>query len=1526
MVTLKTIALILVGAVASFFGANTLNLGNGSGTINQLDQWKATSTPFSAITTNTHGKDVYIPFSDATTSSLALKGILNCNGGSTLDTDSNGNIVCGTDDNSGGGGSYPFTPTTNYGVNNQATTGIAWFQNGLNASSTSHFVYASTTALSGDALCVGTDCRTSWPTGSGSGNVSTSSSETQYRVAYWDSTNATPALLGNDSTFTFTPSTGVLNAGRLRSTALTSVALISTQSAFSIKAGANISGSGAGSVMSITGGDATVVDENGGDVWIQQGAGSGSGTNGVIYLVQPSSSNKLGLNINNISGTITQTFQNTNGTIALTSQIPSIDWRKEENFGALALTPTTTIPIWAKDWIYASSSLRVAGNITATNITATGTVTTVNLLATGSSTLQDFTGINSTTTNSTSTTFFATTLRGTNLNAVGATTTDLFVSSNASTTRFFGSNINTCTSGNFLTWSGGLFGCSADQVGAGGSYPFTPSVNYNLTTSATTAPMWFQNQVFASSSLIVAGDVRASTFTATTTTATSTFAGGFSITGYGVRLNNFVCNGFANGGVLTTDANGDLKCTDDDSGAGGGAFAWTPTTNFGQNANSTTTQIWLKGSPYSLTASSTSVFDYASSSALTVTGQVDFDTLTSALVLAGSGGVLGEYTGSSCTNQFPRSTDASGAWTCATVGTADVAGLDISADTNLAVTFPVVLTDDTLSFGGLSTSTAVTSSDFGKLPYFSGVNTFAHVATGTISVPTGLTVTANRSCVGGACAIALDTGYVIPLQTTLDAKALGATTITVAGTANQITSSAGAQDLSANRTWTLSIPSQFNIQQSSTTQVSVVQKLYVGGTATTTINSTGDLFVIGSTTLQNFTGLLATTTNATSTNFFATNLRGDNIFLTGASTGCATFTSGALSSTGVACGSGGGDFPFTTTPNYNSTSTVIAFHAGLFSTASSTFNNDLFLTNLSQGSLYTGTNGIVKTIATSTPTVTAPITYSGTLGSFIGGSTGSFGCTNASSGVTGCLTGTDWNTFNSKLSSYDAFTHPLASNPNSATTSIMLLYGNASTTQLSVFNVAGFGATATSTFNSTGDLFVVGSTTLQNFTGRNATTTNATTTNLYVSGTASTTRLFGANLAPCSGGNFLTWSGGLFGCSPDTGGSVAFDDLTDVTLTSVASGDMLYYNGSAWVNLPKGSNGETLLLSGGLPSWGTPSGSSKWTDVGIYTYLTSITDDLAIGNNIATSAPFWFDVSATTSYIGNGGTGDSVVQFGTSTMAWTIGIDDSDGDSFKIASSSTLGTEDYLTITKVGRFGIGTTSPLARLTVSATSSLSNYDLLRIEAVPSAGATTTAMLINSSGGALFMGSTTLQNFTGLLATTTHATSTSLFSTTLRSSTLYSPETSVATTLVIPAGTACDSNVDGEICQDTSDNQLIVDGSVVQTQGIKIWGATIASTSPVFINGGLMPVPTQLDGYTITRIQCHVTTGTSKVIAVEDASANSSEDITCATTNTTDDGSITNATYTASELSYIDFGATTGSVDFVTISVFGTWTRD
>lgn len=52
----------------------------------------------------------------------------------------------------------------------------------------------------------------------------------------------------------------------------------------------------------------------------------------------------------------------------------------------------------------------------------------------------------------------------------------------------------------------------------------------------------------------------------------------------------------------------------------------------------------------------------------------------------------------------------------------------------------------------------------------------------------------------------------------------------------------------------------------------------------------------------------------------------------------------------------------------------------------------------------------------------------------------------------------------------------------------------------------------------------------------------------------------------------------------------ALDDLTDVTITGVAQGDTLYYNGTAWVNLAAGTSGKFLKTqgAGANPMWDTP--------------------------------------------------------------------------------------------------------------------------------------------------------------------------------------------------------------------------------------------------------------------------------------------------------------------------------------------------
>ncbi len=166
----------------------------------------------------------------------------------------------------------------------------------------------------------------------------------------------------------------------------------------------------------------------------------------------------------------------------------------------------------------------------------------------------------------------------------------------------------------------------------------------------------------------------------------------------------------------------------------------------------------------------------------------------------------------------------------------------------------------------------------------------------------------------------------------------------------------------------------------------------------------------------------------------------------------------------------------------------------------------------------------------------------------------------------------------------------------------------------------------------------------------------------------------------------------------------------------------------------------------------------------------------------------------------------------------------------------------------------------------------------------------------------------------------------FTATTTTNTSRLPLLTVSTVLTIPAAANPTANDPGELAHDTSDNQLILDDFVIAKGTQKIWSVTVASTSPAFITGGLLKIPTELDGYTVTAIRCSVQDGTSKVIAVEDEAGNSSEDITCTTSVTSDDGSITNATYTAAEEAYIDFGNTSGSVNYVSVSVFGTWTRE
>ena len=319
------------------------------------------------------------------------------------------------------------------------------------------------------------------------------------------------------------------------------------------------------------------------------------------------------------------------------------------------------------------------------------------------------------------------------------------------------------TQGGLVPWQGGtgIVGVTAGEVGTclkvlanspfrfelgtcgsgSGVWPFTTTANnFNLATQSTSTPLWLRGSPFSLFASSTAVFVNASTTLLTISDTAST--------------TNLTVSALNAASCDVKSTNGVLSCGTDATGTG--TFEWTPTTNFGVNANSTTTAIWMRGSPYSLFASSTAVFVNASTTQLTLGSDFITD-LSTGLTISATGVVTAEVitAGDALTRtgddiDFDGGTvpsgDLGGTWASPSVTddshahtSGTISGLDVSADTNLAVTWPVILSNDTLSFGGLSTSSAAV---VGNIPYFSGVNTFANVAT------TSITCTGLLSCTG----------------------------------------------------------------------------------------------------------------------------------------------------------------------------------------------------------------------------------------------------------------------------------------------------------------------------------------------------------------------------------------------------------------------------------------------------------------------------------------------------------------------------------------------------------------------------------------------------------------------------------------------------------------------------------------------------------------------------------------------------------------------------------------------------------
>lgn len=127
------------------------------------------------------------------------------------------------------------------------------------------------------------------------------------------------------------------------------------------------------------------------------------------------------------------------------------------------------------------------------------------------------------------------------------------------------------------------------------------------------------------------------------------------------------------------------------------------------------------------------------------------------------------------------------------------------------------------------------------------------------------------------------------------------------------------------------------------------------------------------------------------------------------------------------------------------------------------------------------------------------------------------------------------------------------------------------------------------------------------------------------------------------------------------------------------------------------SDGCLSVATGVVTSSGSPcgtgsgsSGSSGWATTSPYAgqvllYPEDPDADVLFGASSTSTAGFWFDQSATTTHIGNGGAGDSWLELAiNSVVKWVFGADDSDSDKFVISSGDTLGTSNVMEIDASG--------------------------------------------------------------------------------------------------------------------------------------------------------------------------------------------------------------------------------------------------
>lgn len=442
--------------------------------------------------------------------------------------------------------------------------------------------------------------------------------------------------------------------------------------------------------------------------------------------------------------------------------------------------------------------------------------------------------------------------------------------------------------------------------------------------------------------------------------------------------------------------------------------------------------------------------------------------------------------------------------------------------TQINTTFPIlggpITTTGTLTFGGLTTSTPAV---VGNLPYFSGVNTFASVATTSVTC-SGSTTCTSFTAIGGS-----------PITISSSGGGTNYWSIVTGGIANNtginvgIGTSTPSASLSVDSTTTTPTEPGLLISSQGTPYASVasstVTHFGIGTTSTSfTLGVQGNELLSGDLKVANIVATGTETLSALATpagSFLAVNGTGVIIATTTPAGGGGV---SAVNGTYPIISSGGGT-PAISIAFGTTTSNLWA--------GTQTFTNTPVFSTLTAGTVNATAGGTIYNTATSSVSSGTGVSFTGTAGALVGGT--ALTITN-SSPLSGLTTSFPLSFSNPALSWIGLST-------TSQPTAGQLLYSNG-TNGLTPVSTTSLAVNASITSSGTLGAQVGGSATTLSLNMGNAnswtslqTFANSSTT-LASFTYASSTQYFGAGLTTCSGSSYLHWSSGLFSCGTPSGG------------------------------------------------------------------------------------------------------------------------------------------------------------------------------------------------------------------------------------------------------------------------------------------------------------------------------------------------------------------------------------------------------